>query len=91
MAGAGERFGEQVAVDDATPLVAQHHALVQGVEGLGQALGAARRAVDAQGGFVGRPLDGAHRGFQRRPVADSYVAIAKPSGQHPETPSETAT
>ena len=91
VAGAGERFGEQVAVDDATLLVAQHHALVQGVEGLGQALSAARRAVDAQGGFVGRPLDRVHRGLERRPITDCCVAVTEAGSQHPETPSEAAT
>jgi len=89
VAGAGERFGQQVAVGDGALLVAQHDALVEGVEGLGQPLGGARRAVDAQGGLVGRSLQGGQAGLDPLAVGEGAVVATQADSKSAEAASES--
>ena len=82
VAGAGERLGEQVAVDDPALLVAEHDALVQGVEGLSQTLGRARASVETQSRLVSRPFHRAYGGLEALAVRERGVRVSQPCGEH---------
>ena len=88
VAGAGERFGQPIPVPHVAIVVAHHHALVKGVEGLLQAVGGRERLLGPGGGAVGGPFQQAEDRLDALPVDQGPSLVGQAHGQGGQAPAQ---